>query len=72
MRALVAALTLFAAIPRARDSDTDRTREAAIRNLGRQAGAEVEGWSGERVARFLKESSRFRRDLLGDRPENAC
>lgn len=34
----------------ARDSDTDRAREAAIRNLGQQAGAEVEGWSGERVA----------------------
>jgi hypothetical protein len=34
----------------ARDPDTDKARDAAIRNLGKQAGGDVEGWSGERVA----------------------
>ncbi len=50
--------TFYTSLPRdqdyyygvARDPDTELAREAAIRNLGRQAGAEVEGWSAERVA----------------------
>jgi len=34
----------------ARDADTDKARDAAIRNLGKQVSGDVEGWSAAQVA----------------------
>jgi len=34
----------------ARNPDTEKARDQALRNLGKQVGAEVEGWTSEKVA----------------------
>lgn len=50
--------TFYTSLPRdrdyyygvARDGDTDKAREQAIRNLGKQVTGDVEGWPAEKIA----------------------